>query len=478
MTDNGLIGRDREYKRLKQCMKSKQAQLIVVYGRRRVGKTFLVESFFENSFAFEFTGAFDQLKAVQLRNFADEMRFQTGREINMPQNWSDAFSELRLYLDTLPKEEKKVVFFDEMPWMDTHKSGFLPAFEWFWNSWGSKQKNLVFVVCGSATSWMKKNIADNKGGLFNRQTCRIYLEPFTLEETEKFLIAKDINWSRMEIAECYMIMGGMPYYLNLLDSEKTLGQNIDNLFFRKKAELWDEFTHLYHTLFANGEKYIEVSEVLSRKKSGLTRTELAECTTITSSNTLTKILDDLVASGFVRVYSFYGHKKRDALYQLCDYYSLFYFKFIKDNYGKDESFWSRSYDNPSVRAWYGLTFEQLCKDHMAQIKKALGISGVISEESSWYVKGNAEKNGAQIDLLIDRRDRAINICELKFSINEFEIDKTYDMNLRNKIEAFRQSTDCKKTLILTMITTYGVKTNKYSGLVNSSIVLDDLFEKV
>ena len=197
MTDNGLIGRDREYKRLKQCMKSKQAQLIVVYGRRRVGKTFLVESFFENSFAFEFTGAYDQLKAVQLRNFADEMRFQTGREINMPQNWSDAFSELRLYLDTLPKEEKKVVFFDEMPWMDTHKSGFLPAFEWFWNSWGSKQKNLVFVVCGSATSWMKKNIADNKGGLFNRQTCRIYLEPFTLEETEKFLIAKDINWSRL-----------------------------------------------------------------------------------------------------------------------------------------------------------------------------------------------------------------------------------------------------------------------------------------
>ena len=477
MQDNGFIGQKREIERIRLCMEAKQAQLIVVYGRRRVGKTFLVETFFHDQFAFSLTGAFNQPKKVQLMNFSDEIRFQTGRDEETPDSWRAAFTMLRQYLSSLDNDNKHVVFFDELPWMDTRGSDFLPSFEWFWNSWGSKQNNLVMVICGSATSWMIKNIADNKGGLFNRQTCRIYLEPFSLNETEQYLVSRNIRWSRIEIAECYMIMGGMPYYLNLLNPKMSFRQNIDNLFFRKKGELWDEFHHLYRSLFTNGDRYIEVAEILSKKKMGLTRKELAEKTTITSSSILSKILDDLAESGFIRIYSYYGHKKRDTVYQLCDYYSLFYFRFIKDNYGKDESFWSHSYDNPSRRAWCGLTFEQLCKDHIRQIKKALGISGVVTEESSWYLRGSSDgmRNGSQIDLLIDRRDMAINVCELKFSMNEFEIDKEYDLNLRNKIETFRQSTDCRKSLILTMITTFGIKQNKYSGIVNNQIVLDDLF---
>ena len=480
MNNYDFIGRNREIERLKQCMDSNHAQLIVVYGRRRVGKTFLIESFFQKNFAFNFTGAYQQPKSVQLMNFADEIRFQTGMNIKTPENWREAFGELRKYISSIETEKKQVVFLDEMPWMDTHRSDFLSSFEWFWNGWGSKQDNLVMVICGSATSWMKKNISDNKGGLFNRQTCRIYLEPFNLNETETFLKSKNINWSRMEIAQCYMIMGGMPYYLNLLNPQKSFGQNIDDLFFRKRGELWDEFSHLYNTLFTNGDRYMEVCEVLSRKKGGLTRSEIATESNISSSGMLSKILDDLVISGFVRIYNFYGHKKRECIYQLCDYYSLFYFKFIKDNYGKDETFWSRSYDNPAIRIWYGLTFEQLCKDHTAQIKKALGISGVVSEESEWHTRntGDDTQSGAQIDMLINRRDRTINICELKFSVNEFEINKDYDMKLRNKIEAFRNATGTNKTLALTMITTYGVKNNKYSGIVNSSVVLDDLFEKI
>ncbi len=480
MAEKRLIGRIEEVKRLGQCMESREAQLVVIYGRRRVGKTFLVDSYFEKNYAFSFTGAYNQPRRTQLMNFADELRLQTGMNVKTPKTWRDAFILLRKHLDSQSREEKQVVFLDELPWMDTHKSDFLPAFEWFWNGWGSKQNNLVMVVCGSATSWMKRNISDNKGGLFNRQTCRIYLEPLNLEETEQFLEDKGIRWSRREIAECYMIMGGMPYYLNLLKPEKPFRQNIDDLFFKKRGELWDEFTHLYHTLFVNGDRYIEVVETLSRKVVGMTRTELAKETKITSSNMLTKILEDLVSSGFVRIYQFYGHKKKDAIYQLCDYYSLFYFRFIRDKYGKDETFWSGSYDNPAISVWRGLTFEQLCKDHIRQIKKALGIAGVVSEESGWYARGDEEsgKRGAQIDLLINRRDRTINICELKFSAGEFEIDKDYDAKLRNKIEVFRRETNCKDTLILTMVTTAGIKQNKYSGIVNSSVVLDDLFEKV
>ena len=481
MYENRLVGRIREIERLRECMETPEAQLIIVYGRRRVGKTFLIDTFFEKNYAFTLTGAYNQPKAAQLRNFAEEMRFQTDLKPDTPKDWHEAFSMLRRYLSSLDENKKQVVFLDELPWMDTQKSDFLSSFEWFWNGWGSKQSNLVMVVCGSATSWMIKKIADNKGGLFNRQTCRLYLEPFSLHETEEFLLRRNIQWSRIEIAECYMIMGGMPYYLNLLKPQMTFRQNIDNLFFRKKGELWDEFDHLYHTLFTNGDLYIKIAELLSRKKSGLTRTEIAAQSGFSSSQTVSVILKDLEASGFVCLDHYYGHKKKDAVYRLCDYYSLFYFRYIKDHYGVDESFWSNSFDNPARRAWCGLTFEQLCKDHIRQIKNKLGISGVMTEETGWYVKGETgdpgNRRGAQIDLLIDRRDMAVNICEMKFSINEFEITKDYDIKLRNKIEAFRRATGSRKTLIVTLITTYGVKNNKYSGLVNQQIVLDDLFER-
>ena len=253
-----------------------------------------------------------------------------------------------------PTGEKKVVFFDEMPWLDTAKSGFLPVFEWFWNDWASTRENLVFIVCGSATSWMIEHIAENKGGLFNRQSCRIYLEPFTLCETELFLKAQGIAWSRYEIAECYMIMGGIPYYLSLLDGAYTYTQNIDRLFFKRHGELWDEFDRLFQTLFSNSEAYVKIVEALSAKAGGLTRNAIAEKAGLPANGALTKMLRDLESSGFVRVSTFYGKKKKDALYQLSDYYTAFYFRYIKDNYGKDERYWSNAIDNPARRAWAGL----------------------------------------------------------------------------------------------------------------------------
>jgi hypothetical protein len=364
-----------------------------------------------------------------------------------------------------------------MPWLDTQKSGFLPAFEWFWNDWASTQDNLIFIVCGSATAWMVDNIANNKGGLFNRQTCRLYLNPFNLCEVEEYLLSRNIEWSRYDIAECYMIMGGIPYYLSLLDSELSYSQNIDNIFFKNKAELWDEFEHLYSTLFSNSEQYIKVVEALNGRKSGLTREEIAEKTKHMANGNLTKILKNLTDSGFVRAYTFYGKKKKDTVYQLADYYTRFYFRFIRDNYGVDEHFWSNTLDNPARRAWAGLTFEQLCKDHIKQIKHKLGISGVLTEESSWFyrAKDGEQESGVQIDMLIDRRDRVVNICEIKYSMDEYVIDSNYNANLRRKIETFKRKTMCKKTLQLTMITTYGVHRNMYSNMVQSQVLLEDLF---
>ena len=474
---NKIIGRKEEWERLNDSMTEDVAQLIVVYGRFRVGKTFLINEYFDNQFAFKMTGSYGKSKKIQLRTFSDELNRRTDLHHSVPKDWIEAFNFLRDYLESLNQNEKHVVFFDEMPWIDTKRSGFLSAFEWFWNDWGSSQDNLVFIVCGSATSWMVDHFANNKGGLFNRQTCKLVLRPFTLHETESFLQSRGILWSRYEIAQCYMIMGGIPYYLRLLNQRQSFSQNIDRLFFSPNGELRDEFENLYRTLFSDSDNYIKVVQALSQKSSGLTRKEISQKTGISQNGSLTIILKNLVSSGFIRISNYYHQKKKDALYQLSDYYTAFYFHFIKDRTGLDEHYWSNTTDNPSRRSWSGLTFEQLCKDHIPQIKHKLVISGVLSEESTWYVQGNADEGitGCQIDLIIDRRDMVINLCEMKFSMNEFVIDKDYDAVLRNKIDTFRRLTGSRKSLSLTMITTYGVRQNMYSQLVQSQVTLDDLF---
>jgi len=471
-----LIGRQDEIQRLDRCLKEPTAQLVILYGRRRIGKTFLITEFFDGRFDFKLTGAFNETKDVQLRHFTEELSDHLHRQIAPPEDWTAAFRLLRSYLSSLPKEEKHIVFLDEMPWLDTMHSGFLSAFEYFWNDFGSSLHNLVLIVCGSASSWMTKNIAQNKGGLFNRQTCSLYLRPFTLSETEQYLLSKNIRWSRYDIAECYMAIGGIPFYLSLLSSEKSLSDNIDNLFFRKRSELWNEFNQLYRTLFSNSEKYIQIVETLSTKRIGLSRKEIAQKTGLPENGKLSEMLNDLVNSDFIRAESCFGKRQNETTYQLKDYYSWFYFRFIKDYLGRDEHFWRNSFQSPAKNAWRGLTFEQVCKDHIPQIKQKLGISGVLAEESSWQFRGTEEQSGAQIDLLIDRRDHVINLCEMKYSEKEYMIDQETDMNLRHKIAVFIEATKTRKTIQTTMITTYGIKPNQYSNLISNQVVLNDLFQ--
>ena len=472
-----LIGREEEKRLLKEAYESKEAQLFIVYGRRRVGKTFLINHTFKDKFDFKLTGSFDADKEKQLHNFSVELKRHVSKKVVEPKSWTEAFEQLRDYIENLDDNIKHVVFFDEMPWLDNKKSGFLSAFEYFWNSFGSAQDNLMFIVCGSATAWMVDNIDQNKGGLFNRQNYRIYLEPFTLAETEKFLmLKKNIVWNRYTIALCYMILGGIPFYLNLIDKKLTFDANIDRLFFTKKAILWDEYDHLYNTLFSNSENYIKVVETLASKRMGLSRTEIVEETKLANNNKLTRILRNLEDSGFIRSYPYFGKIRNNTFYQLSDFFTMFYFKFVKGNKTNDVKFWSNSIDNPARRTWEGLTFEQLCKDHSRQIKKKLGISGILTSESAWSVPKTDEHNGAQIDMLIDRRDRVISICEIKFSSEEYTITKDYDEKLRNKIGVFRTVTKTKKALQLVMITTYGVQKNMYSNRIQSEVILDDLFE--
>ena len=476
MSVQNVVGRSLEIRRLDRVTREEQAQLVVVYGRRRIGKTYLIHQYFSGRFDFLFTGVHNQPKEIQLRSFIAELNRQANTNHPVPANWFEAFELLRSYLSALPIQENRLVFFDEMPWMDTQKSDFLSSFEWFWNSWASLQSHLILIVCGSATSWMVDHIDQNKGGLFNRQTCRLYLQPFSLNETEQYLQARGFNWSLASITECYMILGGIPYYLRALDPQMTLNANIDNLLFRKRAELWDEFDHLYSTLFSNSQAYIKIVEALSHKRNGMSREEIISKTRLPNNGELSRMLKNLCDAGFVRA-SVNFFNRKEILYQLADYFTLFYFRFLRSAYGKDERYWSNATDLPARRAWMGLTFEQICRDHIPQIKNRLGIGGVLSEEFSCRIPAEDADSprGAQFDLLIERRDQVIDLCEMKFSINDYEIDRDYDQILRNKISVLQKETKNRKDIQLVMVTSYGVKQNQYSNLVNAVVTLEDLF---
>ena len=465
-----FIGRETEVANLQKYYDSKESEFVVIYGRRRVGKTFLVKEFFDDKYDFKVTGLYKQQKKVQLKNFSLALKEYGLSLRNTPKDWLEAFSALKQLLTSINAgNRKKVVFIDELPWLDTPKSDFLAAFESFWNGWG----NLMLIVCGSATTWIAKNLLEDVGGLFNRAARRLYLMPFTLNETERYLKSRGFQWSRYDIIQTYMIMGGIPYYLKLLDGTVSLSANIDNIFFKKKGPLWNEFAILYETLFGRSELYLKIINTLASKKSGLTQSEIAAGANVPQNGAFTKALKDLVRCDFIRAFNCFGKKSNDITYQLSDYYTLFYFRFIKEQLNPDEHYWTLTLDNPSRAPWAGYSFEQVCKDHLYQIRRALGISGVLTSSSSW--KGQYEGNGAQIDLVIERRDRVIDICEAKYSIDEFIIDKEYEARLRNKLSVFKAATNTKSAVQLVMITTFGVKQNLHSGIVSANVTMDHLF---
>jgi hypothetical protein len=361
-----------------------------------------------------------------------------------------------------------------MPWLDTKRSGFLAALEYFWNSWASARKDMVLIACGSASSWITNKIINNHGGLHNRVTQQLYLQPFTLVECEEYFTSQNIEMSRYEMLESYMIHGGIPYYLSFFKKEFSMAQNIDAMFFNTASPLKNEFANLYASLFTNHETYIKIVETLSVKTKGLTRKELLATTKLPNGGNFTRALADLELCGFIRKYRSFAKKERSALFQLCDFYTLFYFRFLKDYSFDDEHFWSHFFESGTHNAWSGYAFEQVCLAHIKQIKSKLGITGVLTKTASWRSE-DSENDGAQIDLLIERNDNVINLCEMKYANDEYVIDQEYDKSLRNKRSAFRSETGTKKAIHITMITTYGVKRNKYSGNIKSEVTANDLF---
>ncbi len=474
---NKLIGRDRECRELERCLKSDRSELVIVYGRRRIGKTFLIEEFFNQKFDFKYVGAHGMTTRRQLRNFQRVLNSYSEKKFNRLQNWDDAFFALEEYLSTLPKDRKLVVFIDEMPWMDSRGSIFVSALENFWNGWAMSQRNIMLIATGSATSWMKNKIIANKGGLHARITCNLHLSPFTLNEGERYLSSIGVEWDRYQQAQTYMALGGVPFYYSLIDPYLSFSQNIDRLFFNEGALLKLEFEELYSALFNKADLYKSIVELLSQCETGMTSKEILQSLSIKSSN-VTKALRNLESSDMIEKWLQYGNKRRGAVYRLTDFFSLFYFKFLKNDLSHDENWWTNHFDSGKVYDWMGSSFELICMRHHRQIKAALGITGIATALSSWHVKANKEDGlpGAQIDMIIDRSDRIIHLCEMKFSIDTYRLKPEYERKLRDRSSLFKDITKTNKTVVHTFVTSYGVANGRNRSIVHSEVTLDDLFK--
>ena len=471
-----LIGRTKEKQLLVDALHEEYSQFIAVYGRRRVGKTFLIREAYDYTFDFQFTGAAKLTARKQLVRFRRALKEHGQKDTPELTNWGDAFSELKRLINGL-QTGKKVVFLDELPWMDAPRSGFLSELESFWNGWASARKDIVFVVCGSSTSWMVKKIIKNKGGLHNRLSHRISLKPFPLGLCEQLAQSRGLVLSRKQLLDAYMVFGGVPYYWSLLQKGASVTQEIDRLIFSPDGELNDEFEMLYASLFKKPEPYIRVIELLARKKMGMTRMELLAVGGFEDNGSFSDILKDLEWCGFIRSYSMMGYKKKSDLFQLIDHYTLFYYEYI-DGQRQGANYWKSMLGTPKYNTWCGLAFERTCLWHIDQIKKQLGISDILTNEYAWRCSGDENKNlrGVQIDLLIDRSDGIIDICEMKYSKEAYVISADYGRELQRKRDVLAKVTGTESAVHTIMVTTEGVAHNEEWGEIQAEVNLDNLIE--
>lgn len=468
-----VAGREDEIRIMQNLLKSKDSEFLAMYGRRRIGKTYLIRQVFEQHVVFEANGIHEKETSQQLESFwMSIIEANPSLKPPLPKTWLQAFSSLKNHIISIQNRKKKVIFIDEIAWFETPRSGFLAALQNFWNLFCSKRKDIVLVICGSAASWIIDKVINNKGGLHNRITTHIQLMPFTLYETQKYLELLKVKLTQKDLATLYMSVGGVPYYLKDIQPGQSVPQILDDLFFNANAILKNEFQNLYASLFKNSDLHVSIIKALASKNKGLSRKEILEATKFNSGGGFSKMLEELVACGFIKIIYPINKTKDDFLYRLVDEYSIFYYKFLVNK--KVNSSWMQFSSSQTFKIWTGFAFENLCFKHILNIKKALGISGIISNEYSWIQKGNDIDIGTQIDFIIDRTDNCINILELKFYDVDFEITKSYAEQLHQKIAIFKEKTKTKKNIFVTMLTVAGIKKNEYylSAITNELQIKD------
>jgi len=489
MSKAKIIGRKQEQKLLDEIFNSKKAEFVALYGRRRVGKTYLMEQFFMNKpcLFLHVTGLLQGKLNEQLENFSQVMSetffAETGLKLERPISWMHAFELLTNTIQKFSKHNRIVFFFDELPWLASKKSGFKAALDYYWNTKWSKNKKILLIVCGSAASWMIKNIINDKGGLHNRITWQIPLYPFSLKETSEYLAYRGQKFNERQVLELYMALGGIPHYLEKVRPSLSATQNISRLCFSRDGQLVNEFNKLFSSLFDKAKAYVEIIKIIASKRQGIERNTIEAKAKLTAmGGTLTERLTALEEAGFIKGFIPFGHTERGTYYKIIDEYCLFYLTWIQPVYRQIQNetitdYWESKVTTGSWKSWSGYAFESICFKHISQIKHALFIP-LGSLSGSWRFQSNIKgQDGTQIDLLFDRDDGIITICEIKYYKDDFEIDKKYADILKKKIEVFKQQTKTKKQIFLSIITAGGLKRNCYSEeMITGRVVLEDLFE--
>lgn len=477
-----IIGRKQELNQLKELYSSRRAEFVAIFGRRRVGKTFLVDEALEGKITFRHAGLSPVDESgnannlrQQLQQFYQSLLLHGMPKSHCPKNWLEAFFMLEMHLQKHDIGERQVVFLDELPWMDTPRSGFITALEGFWNGWACHRKNMMLVVCGSANSWMLDNLVNNHGGLYGRITYEIKLSPFCLAECELFYRNRGIRMSRYDIAQANMILGGIPYYMNYFVRDKSLAQNIDALFFARNAVLQNEFARLFESVFSKPEDMMRIVRYIATRRKGFNREEILRGTNMINNGDFSSLLKALIASDFIEKYVPFGESKRNPHYRLTDPFCLFYLRFVDKQTSINPEFWMTNVQSPAINAWRGYAFEDLCMRHIDAIKFALQIGGIVSTQSAWAVTGDDNQEGTQIDMLIQRRDNVVNMCEMKFYSDDVTVNKEYHKKLVRRTNTLVSYLPRKTTIHSVLVTTYGLTYNEYSSDFVKAITLDDLF---
>ncbi len=484
-----IIGRHEEKRKLEHLVNSNQAEFLAIYGRRRVGKTYLIREFFKNrGLFFNLMGQKDAGLKKQLLNFARSVQdaFKPAVPIKTPESWGEAFFFLSELIEKQSKDKKVIIFLDELPWLATKRSGLIQALDYEWNYKWNTLSNCLLIVCGSAASWIIDNLINAKGGLHNRVTQTIHLKPFTLSESHELLKSNGIQLKKIQILELYMVMGGIPFYLNRIEKGKPSTQMINELCFHESGLLYSEFPRIFQSLFDHAEVHEKIIREVAKQRSGMSRQELLRATKIKTGGTFRKRLNELKESGFISEYIPFGKNRNNYYVKIIDEYALFYLNWIEPIknqilVGYDPNYWLNTYNVAKYQSWSGYSFEAVCMKHISQILKGLNIGSLSASVGSWrYLPPVGSKdNGAQIDLIIDRNDNSINLCEIKYSKTKFSVTKNYAKNLVNKITVFEEKTKTSKQIFLTMITTRGIKKNIWSeDLISSEILMEDLFTDI
>jgi AAA+ ATPase superfamily predicted ATPase len=477
-----VVARDRELKIFHQVEQSRKSECLAVYGRRRIGKTYLIDETFNNHpFYFSFTGTKNSPHKKQIKKFMRKLvRLARKMKVTIPKRASDWDEALDILFQVVERAktdptQKKIIFFDELPWLCSHKSGFLEALDYFWNDNLSKRRDSILIVCGSAAAWMIKQILNEKGGFHNRVTkSPIAMRPFTMKETKEYLHFRQItSLSDKQIVEIYMVTGGVAHYLDQLNPGESATQFINNNFFGTHGELRKEFSRLFKSLFDEYRKHVAVIRALADHPSGYTHHELLTALQLPSGGTFSEVLEELQESHFIQFNPKLGNKKKEGVYRLIDEYTLFYLKWVEPlgKNHRDNTYWNSQFGKRGYFTWLGHAFENVCFKHSEQIKADLGISGITANVFGYRGK-------TQMDMLIDRKDDTINLCEMKYTGSVFKLTAKEAKNIQDRKDELLSLVKTGTSVIVTLVTPLPVSNTvaHYTGLIDGQVNLDAFFK--